>query len=514
MDDWINVSRLYNWVNRDQLLDWLDMYGVDKGHIKDEPMSNYVEEIDLSVFTRNKGYEFEDRVLRLIQEQVDVAVVEGAPGNSDPVFEQTLRLMSEDREAIYQGLVRDDDRMVFGVPDLIIRGDALERLVKDSLEGPTDTYYVLDTKYTSLKLNKKGDLSAKHRWGKVQLTMYEGALATMLDRDLNRSYLLGRSASGAAGGCFDVLGWTKAGDSKTLATVDEGLQWIRDLNEHGSDWSIEPPSDPRLVANPKRENRGAWAQVIEQLLPGETDEGEDVPPVSPAHIAANRADWIDNRGIEFYVDFETLNNLNDDFSQLPKMGGRPMIFMIGCGHEENGEFIFKVWTAQEETYEEEKRITEEWLNYMEETRRRVAPEVERPHVFHWFRHEPDELGKAAGRHEQTEWREVPWYDLLAKVMKAEPVIVRGSDGNSLKPITRSMKEMALIQTVWGDSQVSGGTEAMTAAWWCYQRAKKTGESVEGIAIGGKEPLMPQVEAYNSIDCKAMWEILGYLRRNH
>lgn len=124
MDDWINVSRLYNWVNRDQLLDWLDMYGVDKGHIKDEPMSNYVEEIDLSVFTRNKGYEFEDRVLRLIQEQVDVAVLEGAPGNSDPVFEQTLRLMSEDREAIYQGLVRDDDRMVFGVPDLIIRGDA------------------------------------------------------------------------------------------------------------------------------------------------------------------------------------------------------------------------------------------------------------------------------------------------------------------------------------------------------------------------------------------------------
>jgi hypothetical protein len=44
MNDWINVSRLYKWANQDQLLDWLNMYGTDKGHTKDEPVSNYVEE--------------------------------------------------------------------------------------------------------------------------------------------------------------------------------------------------------------------------------------------------------------------------------------------------------------------------------------------------------------------------------------------------------------------------------------------------------------------------------------
>ena len=37
---------------------------------------------------------------------------------------------------------------------------------------------------------------------------------------------------------------------------------------------------------------------------------------------------------------------------------------------------------------------------------------------------------------------------------------------------------------------------------------------KGIAADGKEPLMPQAEAYNEVDCKAMWEILGHLRRNH
>ena len=100
MNDWINVSRLYNWANRDQLLDWLNMYGTDKGHAKDEPVSNYVEEADLSVFIRNKGKEFEDRVLELIREKIDVAVVQGAQGNRDSAFEQTVRLMSEGSETV------------------------------------------------------------------------------------------------------------------------------------------------------------------------------------------------------------------------------------------------------------------------------------------------------------------------------------------------------------------------------------------------------------------------------
>ncbi|MCH7945936.1 MAG: hypothetical protein IIC73_07995, partial [Armatimonadetes bacterium] len=108
----------------------------------------------------------------------------------------------------------------------------------------------------------------------------------------------------------------------------------------------------------------------------------------------------------------------------------------------------------------------------------------------------------------------PWYDLMAKVMKAEPVIVRGVRGHSLKPVTRSMNGMGLIETAWADSQVSGGTEAMTAAWWCYKQVRETGVSVHEVALDDKEPLMPEVENYNEVDCKAMWEILRYLRANH
>ena len=513
MGHWINASELYNWANGDQLLDWLDMYGLEKGLAKDEPDPNYIEEADLDVFTRNKGNEFEDRVLGLIRKKFDVAIIEGARGNHDSVFKQTLRLMSEGKEAIYQGLVRDEDRQVFGVPDLIIRGDAMERLVPGSLEGPENSHYIIDIKYTGLKLNKNGDLSAKHSWEKVQLALYEGALTKMLHRDLQRSYILGRSASGDTGSCFDALGWAKPADPNVAATVTEGLAWVHDLRERGAGWHLDPPSDPRLTFDPRRTHGGEWTKVIEELYEPE-EEPSDTQPISPERILANRDEWIENKGVEFYVDFETLNSMNDDFTRLPEPNGKPMIFMVGCGHEEDGEFKFKVWTAREETYDEENRIIEEWLNHMEETRSRLAPQVERPHLFHWFRHEPVELGKAADRHNRPDWRDVPWYDLLAKVMRAEPVIVRGVHGHSLKPVTRSMNEMGLIETVWADSQVSGGTEAMTAAWWCYEQVRENGVSVHEVALDDKEPLMPEVESYNEVDCKAMWEILRYLRANH
>jgi hypothetical protein len=509
---WINASELYNWANGDHLLDWLNMFGVEKGHSPDEPDPHKIEEAELSLFTRKKGQIFESRVLELIRKSADAAVIEGARGNHDSVYEQTLRLMGAGQEVIYQGLVRESDQKVFGVPDILILGSVLERVVPGSLVGPPDTYYVVDVKYKGLDLNKQGDLAAKHRWEKVQLAVYESALATMLNRSRQRSYLLGRSADGDDGGCFDKLGWQKPEDPKTLDKVRTGLEWIRELRASGSSWALVPPSDPRLAPNTASDDYGRWNSVIAKLIP-EKDYSND-PHVSPAQIASNRADWFDRKGVEFYVDFETLNSLNDHFTSLPSSGGTPMIFMIGCGHEEQGTFVFTVWTARDETHEEEARIIDEWFAHMKQTTLRLAPHVDIPTVFHWHNHEQIELGKAAGRHTRPDWKEVGWYDLLVKVMRAEPVTVRGAKGHGLKAVARSMNELRLIDTVWSDGPVSGGTEAMTAAWWCYEQSRQRGLPVHNVAPDGRAPLMPEIERYNEVDCRVMWEILQYFRANH
>jgi hypothetical protein len=277
---------------------------------------------------------------------------------------------------------------------------------------------------------------------------------------------------------------------------------------------LDPPSDPRLIPNTKNGQDSPWHEVKKKLPSGVPREPWEGPEVQPARIEADRADWYEWRAVEFFVDYETFNAMNDDFSRLPLAGGRPMIFMIGCGHEEHGVWQFKVWTAATETYEDEGRIIRAWLDHMEAVRRRLAPEVERPLVFHWHSHEVKELEKAAARHMEPVWLEINWFDLLWRVFKAEPVRIIETDSQSLKPVARKLHEKGYIKTVWEEGPVADGLAAMTAAWSCYAASRERTLPVHEALLANGKSLMGEIEAYNEVDCRAMWEILAYLRANH
>ena len=512
------ISSLYNWVLKDPVLDWLDAYGERSGFTKDTSLPNYLPSADYGLFVRAIASEFEDRVMALVRSRVKVVAIDGARSNNDAFFEQTLRLMSEGQDAIYQGLVRDPDLEVFGVPDLIIRGSAIEELLPGTLgELDWNDYYVLDIKFKGLDLNKRGDLKSGHAWERIQLALYERALATMRGRVPSRAFVLGRRLAGedgAGGGCFDVIPWVGQLDDKGLAMVGDGLVWLSDLKQHGATWTLDPPSDPRLIPNGRNGQDSPWHEVKKELLKQIPCEPWEGPDVQPARIEANRDEWFEPRGLEFFVDYETFNGMNDDFSTLPLAGGRPMIFMIGCGHEENGEWRFQVWTAESETYEEEGLILGKWLGHMEAVRQRLAPNIGNPLVFHWHSHEVKELEKAAARHPEEALPDVNWFDLLWKVFKAEPVRITETDSQSLKPVARKLHEKGYIDTVWPESPVSDGLAAMTAAWSCYAASRERNLPVHEALMANGKSLMREIEAYNEVDCKAMWEILTYLRANH
>jgi len=60
---------------------------------------------------------------------------------------------------------------------------------------------------------------------------------------------------------------------------------------------------------------------------------------------------------------------------------------------------------------------------------------------------------------------------------------------------------------WED-EPADGLGAMAGAWWCGKEAETRGVSMGSLG------LMQEIEAYNEVDCKAMAEILTYLRNNH
>jgi hypothetical protein len=225
---------------------------------------------------------------------------------------------------------------------------------------------------------------------------------------------------------------------------------------------------------------------------------------------AQAAAWSQPAPLEFFVDFETVSNLDDDFALLPEMNGQPAIFMIGCGHIEAGAWQFTCFTAAELSQAAERRAIDTWFAHMAEVTARLAPGT-RPTAFHWSAAEVSALetafNSARMRHPDNTWPEPNWFDLLSRVVRAEPVTVRGAHGFGLKDVARAFHSLGLIETLWGDGPADG-LGAMTGAWWCDRKARSLGIPM------AKLDLMQEVAAYNEVDCRVMWEVLSYLRAHH
>ena len=190
-----------------------------------------------------------------------------------------------------------------------------------------------------------------------------------------------------------------------------------------------------------------------------------------------------------------------------------MIFMIGCGHVEAGDWRFECFVADSLDLGIEAAIIERWLGHMEEVRRRLAPELAEPVVFHWSPAESsgltDGLKSARSRHpgRSASWREPNWFDFFGRVVRAEPVVVRGPMGFGLKTVARSLRGHGLIETKWEDN-ITDGLGAMVGAWTAYR------ESAERKSGVRENEVMQAITRYNEVDCRVMMEAIEYLRRRH
>ena len=86
--------------------------------------------------------------------------------------------------------------------------------------------------------------------------------------------------------------------------------------------------------------------------------------------------------------------------------------------------------------------------------------------------------------------------------------MKGAHGFGLKAITNAMHAQGLVTTRW-QTGPADGLGAMVGAWWCQH------EIDEGRADRLMDlDLMKEIRDYNQVDCKAMMEIVRYLRENH
>ena len=610
---WVSAGKTRNWMLKDPLIDWLQLYGKSRGYLPKQEVCDYNKNLDLTVFLFEKGREFEMGVLRLFQERCQVVRI--AYGYADirclAKAEETFEQMRQGVPIIYQGVLWDAQNMTYGSPDFLMRSDIIPSLFSESafvddaacsapgLGADGWHYVVVDAKFTTLHLNAAGSELGNGGSGKAykaQLYVYNRMLGRLQGFEPSRSYLLGRGWERRQGGqsyrgsnALDLLapvpqGGTLAPGVSIAQDVDEALDWIRRVRTEGEHWQLLPrPSVPELYPNMGSESDDMMVDMdmtdseaednqepsaahwvgVKKWLAGEIKEltqvwqvgpgkrtkahGQGVfrwddprltseivgvtsatmgltlekvlaanrgrgPLVQPSKIEKTRVEWFTVPTLEFYVDFEYCQDMNDDFLRLPEKGGQPLIFMIGCGHLEEGQWRFKSLVVNELSEAEELRIIQEWINHMEEVRLHIDPSTAKSRIMHWSHAEVTFLenayNSARSRHGvNASWPGLGWYDFLTNVMRKEPVTVRGALDFGLKTVANAMRAHGLIKTEWPDNQVDG-LGAMVGAWRCDEEARAKGVSMAGL------PLMRDIARYNEVDCKAMMEIIRYLRNNH
>ncbi len=583
-DDWVAASKTRNWLEQDPLLDWLDRYGVQRGFLPDTESVGYDPRTDMRLFVLERGIAFEQAVIALIRTSLESARIANQPEDSRDLSLalKTVEHMRLGVPVIEQGVLRNPQNQTYGVVDLLVRADLLDRIVSGAVPeaemylsapglGTSWHYRVVDIKFRTLSLTADGHAGSDLLHYAVQVWIYNEALSRVQGFTPPSAFLLGRGwtqgSDGRGAHCFERLArvdhaYVRRDGTSLASTAIQAVDWVRRLRREGAGWEVLPsPTVDELYPHARNRQDQPW-HAAKRLVAREVSELTMLPGMNPgrrasAHAAglggwrdpavsasalgvanqyaaqcdavlsANREGtgpavlpdlvrhvgdaWRQLAPVEFFVDFETVSNLADDFSGLPKAGGQPLIFQIGCGHLlADGRWGFAQWTADRIRETNEAVIVGSWVDHMAGVLLERGLGWEDARIIHWSAAEPVNLDNAYNaarvRHPENGWPALPWFDFLQSVVRAEPIAVRGAFDFGLKSIAKAMHAAGLIETTWAEGPTDG-LGAMIGAWWCDGEAARLGARMTEL------PLMAEIARYNEVDCQVMAEIVGWLRAN-
>ena len=541
----ISPTKLRNWFIGDPILDWFNLHGEEKGFQKDE--ATYINHI------LQRGISFEQYVLDALEPKIRNFILTDVGKKYSSYCPEgvsyTRQLMHKSCPIIYQGQLCDEQLGVHGMPDLLIHKHIFHQIF-DNVEPLDDSqipYIVVDIKCSSLQLGAKGQLlnNGSMKAYKAQLFVYCKILENMwmgnqtMDTQLQQpiAFLLGRCVKQRT----DILdGKTNPvkvdlNDEKMYEKVPLAMAWYRDCKENGSSWDVYNPQRNEMRVNMKNGNDSPWhsakklvaerqndltqlwgisKQTRDDIADGTTTIGDycsDVKnekrrkTVETVHEMNSDSEDDMHMDIEdrqslrdalsgkmnFYVDFEFINSVEWSYEPVT----RNHLYMIGCGYEKDGEFIYKCFIPRQLTAKEEKLNIYNWLQYMYSISRQQDKQCQ---VIHWTRAEPNMFDKL--KVEFGFRGNVQWFD-LHPVFRDNQIVCKGMKNFSLKSVAKSMKELGYIQTIWEDS-IHDGIGANMIVLEGIQKNEQNLQLFEK---------MHEVEKYNLVDCKTMWELVKYLQ---
>jgi putative phage-type endonuclease len=337
---WVSATKIRNYMMDDPIIDWLDYHGnhktpikyINHNHeykdiktakydVKDKVQSKTNDSSIFNKFLMKQGSTFEDRVIDLIRERhgdnmVQIATYQQA--KSHIKYLETVHHMKQGTPIIYQGVLHDYSNKTFGMPDLLVRSDWLNKIIDTKvirtkntetpaplLQGSEWHYRVIEIKYTSLLMTSDGKhlLNTKSvSANKGQLYIYNKAVGAIQGYTPSKSYIIGRRWLYKTGGiCHSGNKWLdkvahinfQKRDRYIRAKTGKAIQWIRDVRFKGHKWILDPPSREELRPNMCNTSDDTWHD-IKQGLAKKTNDITSLWMVGPKNRTTAKKNNITN----------------------------------------------------------------------------------------------------------------------------------------------------------------------------------------------------------------------------
>lgn len=288
-------------------------------------------------------------------------------------------------------------------------------------------------------------------------------------------------------------------------------------------------SDPKCTAELMEINGQKIGPTVDAIL--EINRSEAVELLRPHKILNNTNNWPIQSDFDFFVDFEAINNCFGQQTICIENSKQEngIIFMIGIGFIENGCWQYINLLMQSNTLDEERRNIDQFNAFIEQrvSEKMIKNKIRnrnyiKPNMFCWGHAERSMLHNANNRHGErwSKWmQQINWLD-VCQIFIQEPIVIKGAKKFNLKEITKAMHENKMINCQWDQNGVTTGLGAMIEASKYYQfmdNWSKVPPSIQPFLTEKYKEfttMMTKIKEYNEVDCRAVREIVNYLRTHH
>jgi hypothetical protein len=242
---------------------------------------NYNKKMQYMKYFFEGGLNFEDKIMDYLKTKYlnNFLIVNnsGREGLTRDNFTKTKNAIYNGVPILAQAVLFNDINNTYGVADLIVRSDYLNKLVNNKIISEQEEkikapklknnyhYVIIDIKYSLLHFSSKNNTLLKS--GRIpaykgQLAIYNCALGLIQGYFSNKSYIMGRGWKREKSvnkekitdenyDCFDELGIIdyENQDNSYIKKTAEAIKWYSDVLNNGMNWTPFNPPNKNMYPN-------------------------------------------------------------------------------------------------------------------------------------------------------------------------------------------------------------------------------------------------------------------------